>query len=157
MFDANGLLPTGLVKVTAEQVHEHFVVPFTTSTSRQRLYDQWLLHRQAIEAIVPIERQWLNGSYVTSRVDPGDIDVVTFIDGETLNALGAPQRAILDDLADGHSTRDRWGIDSFVVPTYAEGHPDRTAARKAEGYWRRMWTNVKGSNTLTKGFLEVGA
>ncbi|CAM3245122.1 hypothetical protein NODU109028_06275 [Nocardioides dubius] len=156
MLDANGLLPTGLVKVTAEQVHEHFVVPFAASKTRQRLYDQWLLHRQAVAVIVPIERQWVNGSYVTGKVDPGDIDVVTFIDGDALNALDAPQQAILSDLMDGHSTRDRWGIDAFLVPTYAEGHPDRTAARKAEGYWRRMWTNVKGT-TLTKGFLEVSA
>jgi hypothetical protein len=156
MLGADGLLPTGLSKVTVEQVHEHFVVPFTTSTSRQRLYDQWLMHRQAIEVLVPIERQWLNGSYVTNVINPGDIDVVTFIDGEALNGLDAPQQAILADLTDGHSTRDRWGIDSFLVPTYAEGHPDRLAARKAEGSWRRIWTNVKGS-TLTKGFLEVGA
>lgn len=156
MLDANGLLPTGLVKVTAEQVHEHFVVPFTTSTTRQRLYDQWLLHRQAIEAIVPIERQWLNGSYVTGKVDPGDVDAVTFIDGEAVDALDPPRQAILADLTAGHSTRNRWGVDSFMVATYAEGHPDRAAARKVEGSWRRMWTNVKGS-TLTKGFLEVGA
>lgn len=156
MLGANGLLPTGLVKVSAEQVHEYFVAPFTTSTTRQRLYDQWLLHRQAIEVVIPIERQWLNGSFVTHKVDPADIDVVTFIDGESLNALGLPRQAVLGDLMAGHSTRDRWGIDSFLVPTYAEGHPDRTAARKVEGTWRRMWTNVKGSN-LTKGFLEVGA
>lgn len=156
MLGANGLLPTGLVRVSAEQVQEHFVAPFSTSTSRQRLYDQWLLHRQAIEVIIPIQRQWLNGSFVTHKVDPADIDVVTFIDGEALNALDPPRQAVLSDLMAGHSTRDRWGIDSFVVPTYAEDHPDRTAARKAEGYWWRMWTNVKGSN-LTKGFLEVGA
>jgi hypothetical protein len=156
MLGANGLLPTGLVSASAAQVHQHFVAPFTSSTTRQKLYDQWLLHRQAIETIIPIERQWLNGSYVTSKVDPGDIDVVTFIDGDALNSLASPQQALLQDLIAGPSTRDRWGIDSYFVPTYAEGHPDRTTARKAEGYWRRMWTNVKGS-TLTKGFLEVGA
>lgn len=67
MLGANGLLPTGLVKVTAEQVHQHFVVPFTASSTRQGLYDQWLLHRQAIEAIIPIERQWLDGSRPVTR------------------------------------------------------------------------------------------
>lgn len=156
MLGTNGLLPTGLVKVSAEQVHEHFVAPFTTSRNRQRLYNQWLLHRRAIVSIVPIERQWLNGSYVTGKVDPSDIDVVTFIDGEALNALDAPQQAILEELTAGHTTRDRWGVDSFLVPTYPEGHPDRALARKVEGSWQTMWTNVKGS-ALTKGFLEVGA
>lgn len=156
MLNGNGFLPTGLTNVSAEQVHAHFVVPFPTSTTRQPLYDQWLLHRQAIETLIPIERQWLNGSYVTGKVDPGDIDVVTFIDGEALNALDAPRQALLADLMAGHPTRDRWGVDSFLVPTYAEGHPAHPAARKAEGSWRRIWTNVKGS-TLTKGYLEVGA
>lgn len=156
MLGANGLLPTGLIQVSAEQVHEHFVVPFSESQTRKRLYDQWLLHRQALQTLVPIERQWLDGSYVTGKVDPGDIDVVTFINGDALNDLNPAEQALFADLTDGHSTRDRWGIDAFVVATYAEGHPDRAVARKAEGYWRRMWTNVKGSNS-TKGFLEVTA
>ena len=156
MLGANGLLPTGLIRVTDEQVHEHFVAPFTASKTRQRLYDQWLLHREAIETIVPVQRQWLDGSYVTDKVDPGDVDIVTFVDGEALNGLTPAQQAVLSDLVAGHSTRDRWGVDSFLVPTYAEGHPDRKAARRAEGQWRVMWTNVKGTN-LTKGFLEVSA
>lgn len=156
MLGANGLLPTGLIQVTADQVHEHFVAHFDTSKSRQRLFDQWMLHRAAITSIVPIQRQWLDGSFVTSKVNPGDIDVVTFVDGESVDALSDAQIALLGDLTDGHATRDRWGVDSFLVATYPEDHPERALSRKAEGSWRRLWTSVKGSS-LTKGFLEVGA
>lgn len=155
MLGANGLLPTGLHRVTVDQVHSAFVAPFPTSANRQKLYEQWLLHREAIATLVPVQRQWLNGSYVTAKVDPGDVDVVTFVDGAVLEALDPAPLALLESLVSGHDTRDLWGIDSFLVATYAEDHPAYATSRRTEGAWRRTWTNVKGTD-LTKGFLEVG-
>lgn len=155
MLGADGLLPTGLIPATTDQVHATFVAPFASSTTRQELYDKWLLHRAAIESLVPIQRQWIDGSYVTSKVDPADVDVVTFVDGADVEALDPAQLALLESLTSGHETRDQWGVDSFLVATYAEGHPARAVSRRAEGSWRRLWTSVKGTDQ-SKGFLEVG-
>lgn len=155
MLGVSGYLPVGSTVVSVNDVHEHFVKPFPTSKTRQKIFDQWLVHRAALARIITFDRQWVDGSYATAKTDPGDIDVVTFLDGDVVNSLPAGDQAILRDLASGHSTRDRWGVDSFVVLTYPREHAQYRFAKRAEGTWQITWTSVKGNANLAKGFLEV--
>lgn len=142
--------------MTVDAVKTTLVDPFPDSATRDPLYARWLQHRSAVAAIIPILRQWVDGSYVTTKLDPGDIDVVTFVDGPTVDALDDGRGAILGTLVDGHDTRDVWGVDSFLVAVYPEGHPLRAASRKVEGSWVHQWSRVRGgSPTASKGFVEV--
>lgn len=123
MLNADGLLPPGRIRVTVDQVKVMFVDAFPDSATRPTLYQAWVRHRQAVEAVVPIVAQWVNGSYVTSKVDPGDVDVVTLIDQDLADALDPGSIAILGSLMDGSNTRNVWGVDSYVIPVVEDGHP----------------------------------
>lgn len=157
MLNADGLLPPGRIRVTVDQVKVMFVDAFPDSATRPALYQAWVRHRQAVEAVVPIVAQWVNGSYVTSKVDPADVDVVTLINPDLADALDPGSIAILGSLTDGPNTRNTWGVDSYVIPVVGDGHPMATACRRQQGYWIHQWSRVRGNDAASKGFLEVTA
>ncbi|WP_125812658.1 hypothetical protein [Actinoplanes sp. ATCC 53533] len=141
--------------VSIDEVHEPFVDDFPGSKTRATLFQQWIDHRNAISRFAPIQHQWVDGSYTTSKVDPGDIDLVTFINIEDLDNIPLPDRPLFKSLVNGHSTRAAWGIDSFMVPITPDTHPGHSASVKLRGSFLRLFTGVRESDTIVKGILEV--
>ena len=155
MLQDNGLLPPGLHVVTEQQFRDVFVTPFPAASSRHRLFLRWERHKAAISSIIPIEKQWIDGSFVTDRANPRDIDVVNFISADDIDKLTVGQQALLENLVVGHNTRDVWGIDSFLVPVVSDGDPRHPLTRKQESYWQDLFSRVRDDDSIRKGFLEV--
>jgi hypothetical protein len=141
--------------VDPDEVQRHFVDSFTESKTRADLYTKWLEHREALTAIIPIQHQWVDGSYVTAAVNPRDVDVVTFIDGPTFESLSLGARLIAQSLLAGHQTRDTWGIDSFAIPVYPQSHAQHSVTLATMQEWTKVFG--RGRDGIAKGFLEVGA
>jgi hypothetical protein len=155
MLGPDGFLRPGRHLVTIEEFKQHFVESFDGSTARGRLFTRWVRHREALISVIPIMSQWVNGSYVTSKIDPGDIDVVSLIDGPTYDGLAPGLQSMAGALLAGRGTQAHWGIDSYAVPVYPEGHSLHKATLKAYAYWDNQWQRVKGDIQGTKGYLEV--
>src|SRR5690242_7160692 len=91
-------LDAGRHAVTFEEIREVFVDGFPGSATRAPLFESFSLVRAAIMRVVPIREQWIDGSFVTRKQDPVDIDLVTVFDGEQLDALDGPDRTLLKGL-----------------------------------------------------------
>jgi hypothetical protein len=155
MLQDDGLLPPGLHVVTEQQFRDTFVNAFPPSSSRHRLFLKWQRHKAAISSIITIEKQWIDGSFVTDRPNPRDVDVVNFILADDIDKLALGQQALLENLVSGHDTRDVWGIDSFLVPAVLDGDPRRPLVKQQEDYWLDLFSRVRDNDSLRKGFLEV--
>lgn len=80
MFNNDGLLPAGLHEYEPGPFERDFVAGFATSQTRKPLF---LLLGEVLEEIKPLfmpVELWINGSYVTSKVNPNDIDLLMFLD-----------------------------------------------------------------------------
>lgn len=68
-FDVNGNLPPGVYEVSLGEVEKHF-----TWTDRRRKLFKGL--QGAIENLIKanVKRVWTDGSFITSKEDPNDID-----------------------------------------------------------------------------------
>lgn len=151
-----GCLPPGRYRATVDEVHGAFVACMADTAHRQRVFDRWLLHREALSNLVPIDRQWINGSFVTDKPDPGDMDVVTFFDGEAFDTLPEWKQALAKSIMHGHHTEQLWNVDSFQLPVYSEDHPlVEPVTNRARGYWDWQWSRRKGTDGEEKGYLEV--
>ncbi|MGI5523592.1 DUF6932 family protein [Micromonospora sp. CA-259024] len=155
MLGPNGFLPPGRHIVTIDEFRSSFVESFPGSRSRRSLFERWLQHRDAISGIAPIQYQWIDGSFATHKENPRDVDVVTFLMADDVDRLSPGKKMLLDGLFNGHETRDRWGIDSFLSPVVAPGDPRSSVARKMAGKWLKFFTGVREDDTLVKGILEV--
>jgi hypothetical protein len=146
-------LPAGRHKATIADIEAALVSAFPTSTSRRPLFDRWVLVREAVARIVPITAEWVNGSFVTTKVDPKDIDVVTHLEGAGYEQLDEVQRVTLVGLVGGKRSKPLHGCDSFALVEYPDGHPARAAYTMASRYWESVWGTHRDGRP--KGYIEV--
>lgn len=156
-LDQNGLLPEGVHPAEESEV----AARFAGFGPRQDIFDGFLRLRREAESLGLAGLQWVDGSFVTAKAEPGDLDVVTFCDYGLLNRLGPRiqpfyTRALSAEKASVRS----YGCDTYAVPTCASDHPYFPVFEKWRVYWRKHFATVRDPLTgLTiaedKGFVSV--
>ncbi len=122
-FDVYGnLKPYDIILLDIDNVREEFVTAFPDSERRSLLFDSFLLNMTNFRTIVNEEFWvWIDGSFVTRKTNPADIDFVIFLDAVCYNRnekqadFFRQQRYLPDKLMDG-----------YFVQVYPEGHRRRS-------------------------------
>jgi hypothetical protein len=80
---------------------------------------------------------------VTDKVDPNDIDFVSFLLQEEIDALAPPDRAAMELLFRGPETP--WGgwCQAFLVPVADPGTPGETATIALRAYFLQLFGHTK--------------
>lgn len=152
-LESSGFLPAGRYEATAREVEERFVTPFPNSPTRRGLYEAWMDHRNALEELLPLRSQLIGGSFVSSKLDPGDVDLATVFDALAYEALPRHRKKLASSLLWKAYTRDLWGVHSFPIPYFPSGHPARSAHDEGRGRWEAIWGRTRDDEP--RGFLEV--
>jgi hypothetical protein len=86
-FDEKGhLIPYDIIELTLAEFEVFFVEGLEDRAHRRGLFDNYLRYLEALKAVVEAPfYQWVDGSFVTLKSSPKDIDVLTFIEYEKLN------------------------------------------------------------------------
>lgn len=93
--------------------------------------------QRMIDAKIPGDL-WLDGSFLTEKIDPKDVDLVVAIDGDAIYDNGTPeQRAALDWAIANQKATLR--CDSYVLMEYPLGHHLRTEGEWWRVYWHKLW------------------
>src|SRR5688572_20967940 len=95
-FDSDGFLEPGRHVATAAEMKVALVDGIPTSNNRAELFAAWETHRQTLSYLIEVQQQWLGGSFVSAKPDPGDIDSVSFIEGEVFDSLPEQHRRLID-------------------------------------------------------------
>ncbi|MBZ9726816.1 hypothetical protein LB554_23010 [Mesorhizobium sp. CO1-1-11] len=85
--DYEPLLPPGRHQMTLSDVWDRFVVPFGEPPSRTMIF--WNLEQvvqDLLSAKIPCDL-WLDGSFLTTKPDPDDLDITIVIVMKSLNLL----------------------------------------------------------------------
>jgi hypothetical protein len=97
--------------------------------------------------------QWINGSFVTQKKNPQDIDLVTFIDYKVIGQLGNR----LDDFKAGQSWIT-YEVDAYIIPVYPQGHVQFKFTEFDLAEWLDLFSHTKlnrNGQKFEKGFLEI--
>lgn len=127
---------------------------FPTSMTRKDIYDGWMRRREELFDLVTIVGEWVDGSFVTAKRDAGDIDLVTLIREDVVNALDVDDRKRLFKLVAGNHPRIAFGCHSFLLLVCDESDPKHDEYLWGRGYWDRWWSK-HDNNPDTKGYLDV--
>jgi hypothetical protein len=152
-FRADGSLPVGRHVGTPSHVEQRLVQSFPQSVTRRALHRGWRDRREELQDLVGIEVEWLNGSFASSKRDPADIDLTTFIDAARLEAVSEDDRKRILDLVQGLGAWLTSGCHGFLVPVRPEGHALRYLYEQARDGWERWWSHDRSG--ADKGFVEV--
>jgi hypothetical protein len=152
-FDSQGVLPIGRYPATVAEIESRFVHTFPASMTRAGLFDGWRARREELLDLVSIEWEWVDGSFVTSKSNAGDIDVATFIQSDLLDEVDPTQRQRIFELTVGSYPLITFGCHSFLVVIFKPPHPLHPQYLAQVGYWDRQWTADR--SVAGKGYIEV--
>jgi hypothetical protein len=111
-FDAQGLLPPGLHDATLAEVRERFG-RFQVSDCRLKLCQQLEAFLQDVRSSTLIEAVIVDGSFVTAKDEPGDIDVILVLSSN--HDWSERLRPFEYNLLSKKQVRKRFGFDLFVA------------------------------------------
>jgi len=154
-FDKYGhLIPYDVIEIDFSTLEKTFVHNFPNSSTRKILFNNYerFIYRFQDE-VFPFFEQWINGSFVTMKENPKDIDIVTFLDYQVYEKRG---EATLDKFWTFSLEDD--GIDSYIVKEYPENHQKYLDFLELKNQWLNTYNHSnpkKGKEILPKGFLKI--
>ncbi|MBJ6124778.1 DUF6932 family protein [Microvirga splendida] len=118
-YDRSPLLAPGRHYLTLEQLYGLCVARFPGNRDREHKFHKVEeMVQQFLIAEIPCE-MWIDGSFLTEKPDPGDVDIVVKIGFDVSEALTSEQRQLVDAANDIVYIE---GIDSFVFVAYPRDH-----------------------------------
>ncbi|HEY4322812.1 MAG TPA: hypothetical protein VGN20_02470 [Mucilaginibacter sp.] len=133
---------------------EDIFVKNIPTINRSELFKKYFSYTNSLKEISKTNlKQWIDGSFVTKKSEPQDIDLVTFIDFSVVEALG-------NDLTDYKYPASQiiFGVDAYIVKTYPSDHKYYSSYLADKAYWMDFFNKTRRNrigNKLAKGFLEL--
>jgi len=141
------LLAAGIHTLTLAEFEQVTVTPFPADAGRRRLFllfEQWIVKLQALDISATL---WVDGSFVTSKHGPNDIDCTmwdpTFRGGQT------PERERkAAPLIDRVLLKSQQGLDLYIET------PSLGRRLTRESMWRGLY-GFQHDRKSAKGFVEL--
>lgn len=136
-----------------DQVRELCVANFPLSTSRDRIMmglERLIgeLGSRGVNTDV-----WIDGSFVTEKINPEDVDLVLCTDGRVYDEGTDEQRTILHTV--NANLKGALGCDSYLFLEYPQGHPLYEEGQRLREYWLRQFGRSRGGEPKGIAVVEV--
>jgi hypothetical protein len=147
--DFPALLAPGCHQLTIDALEGLAVTPFPGDPRRPGLIAKLRAWVAAIRAYHVTGTLWIDGSFLTQKPSPGDIDLVFRRPGWSgpAPAAGSPQEAALTALFDRRYARAQYELDLYVIQPRFDAHAQ-------DAYWQALLGTCHDGVTA-KGFVEV--
>jgi hypothetical protein len=144
--------PAGRTLATLPTIESQFVsdAQYAASLTRQALWGEWQAAVQILRSVVPIAAVWLSGSFISSKLDPEDVDTVFWVRDDLLEAarLKDPRSAnVVAAFSQGRGVLEGatgLRVDSYLCAWRPNPSPMPRDWRDTEyqtqrGYWDDFW------------------
>jgi hypothetical protein len=98
---------------------------------------------QQLVAVGIVAELWVDGSFLTEKIDPEDVDASLRIMSEMWDNASTEQRRTLEWLA-GADLKAAYACDLYLWIDYPLGHPDYWVGQYMQAYWMRQWGFSRG-------------
>lgn len=150
-FDQYGhLTPYEPISTDLPTFERVFVHEFWESTTRRILFDQYQEYNARLTEFLPGYTQWVDGSFVRRKLNPNDIDVLTFVD----NALYEQYEQAISGLKQWRFQQPRL-IDGFFVRVYPQDHRLLSHSESDRVQWLYDWSRTNTYPRRQKGLIVL--
>lgn len=155
-FDNRGnLKPPEKTVLDFPTFESYFVDKFKTSGTRKRLWKNFTEFSKRIQhEVAPQFSIWVDGSFVSLKIDPRDLDAVFWLDLK----FAESKMDILDNRFFTQNTKTRLGLDVFYGIEYPENHKLQFFNEMNQVYWAEIYGHTPcdfAGNQFKKGFVEL--
>lgn len=156
------MLPRGRYTCSFDVFARRFVHNRTVDKARRnQILDDFVAYReQQLRCGIVVTSYWVDGSFTSDKLDPGDIDITAIVDGTGSTPV--------DDYDDWLNPRDKWKtlphprvgrtllVDGYAVVKMPDNHPECEVYQRMRGYWDDWWQRSRATGEQeTKGYVEV--
>jgi hypothetical protein len=130
------LLAPGRHVMSLPELRALCVTNFALSTSREQLMRSVEALCTAVSTALISSEIWVDGSFLTQKMDPADVDLVVVVQSTSWPGTGQ-QRHILNRVA-----RKNFGsppCDSYVLVEYPAGSPHFSVSEIMRAYWIKQF------------------
>ncbi|MBO9471795.1 hypothetical protein J7355_17015 [Endozoicomonas sp. G2_2] len=143
------LLDAGVHPMAAADMKPILVDSFTDRKGR-RAYLVSRLHaflEDLVQLIGTTFKVWVDGSLLSSKPEPADVDLVVIVEGSHLNALSVQEKSALREIfvTERQHVKQRYSCDVYLM---LADNADQ------EQYWRELFGHDREGRP--KGIIEVG-
>lgn len=155
-FDSRGnLFPAQKITISIEEFYEFFVSKFHNSR-REELYNDYLKYIDNFQNLVsPDFCHWIDGSFITRKLLPKDLDFVTLLKVE----LYEENRNIIEKEFLAQQARIAFPkLDSYIVKVYPYEQQTFWAKNPDLLYWDKQWSTTRYNQNeikFKKGYIEI--
>lgn len=154
-FNFDGFItPDRGIEVSHDQLANLFIEGFPGEERRRLLWERYLQWLADFRSTVSEEVEiWIDGSYVTKRKTPGDIDIVVLID----YLVWQETESIFHNLKSQYGNM-KSGLDLYYIVVYPENHVKYHLMQANKAEWRHLFTRTRPNRRRTvfkKGFIIV--
>lgn len=148
-FNSDGVIQPGFHELSIKEVHSSFVENFPNSQSRRNIFKSFLSFIEKISIGYAPTEIWIDGSFVTSKVNPNDIDILLFF---TINDY-------LTIYGEWNNIRVHDNVDAYFSLTICEDTKNKTNSSEYQNFInnRNYWRGQFGfdRNDIPKGIIKV--
>lgn len=157
-FDIRGnLKPYQKNSLSLKEFKTYFVDTFDDIDQKRRQiwenYETFLKDFQL--EVTPTFTQWIDGSFVSTKSHPSDIDFVTLIDYTIYEKY---EKLIEEKFRMQHAKNYYKFIDAYTIKIYPENHQKHFITEYDLLYWERWFMETKKNRNkmrFPKGFIEI--
>jgi hypothetical protein len=152
--DHPSMFPLGFHHLTMGDIEQVCVDLFPLSTSRAVIFSGLVTFVETLEAAKVPGQLWIDGSFLTEKIDPKDVDVILKVDGAIYNSGTLEQRQAIDWVNANQKLTLR--CESYALMQYPIGHFLHDEGLWWYSYWHKQWgfsreEDPKGIVVLTLG------
>ena len=155
-FDSRGnLKPYNKIAIDIDDFERFFVQKINQSSTRNAIFKAYKNFINDFSlTITPHFTHWINGSFVTQKLNPNDIDFVIFID---YDLFLAKKDEINTFFAINEQNKNTF-LDIYFLIQFPENHKDAFKSASDYAYWFEWFTKTatnRNKQRFSKGFIEI--
>lgn len=148
-FDNKGCLPFGIYEMTIEE----FEAIFVNTPRRKEILNNYKNHLQDLQNFQSYLNHWINGSFVTLKENPNDIDTLTEFDGMKVDDY--KERNKIDNLINNAHLQSHKKCHSIVVYKYPETFPEEHEKYQEIKTRTLLLFGIHKETRKPKGFVKL--
>ena len=154
-FDLRGnLKPYEVFEITIEEFKKNFVNRFKNSDTRKQLYVNYLKYINNLKSIINDKfYQYIDGSFITRKINPQDIDIVTFINESTFKQKGEELTNFVT-----YQAKIVCNMDAYMVIEYPKKSKNYIFTKSNTLYWLNQFGRTRKNRTgrrHKKGIIKI--
>ncbi len=146
-------MPYQRIVSSVEEIAKVFVEPFPHSETRQVIFENYLGYLDEFQRLItPQFTHWLDGSFMSQKLNPNDLDFVTFIDYTIYEQKEEQIFRIVE----------KYGylkLDNYVSQIFPSNHLRYNETNHFKIYWTDLFSSSRRDPETNlqepRGFIEI--